>query len=74
LPAGLADQGLFAVFAVLPPLALLGAVVVSRVLVWVVLAGWGLSAAVLSSCRGWLVAGRRHSASFELNDRCSVVR
>jgi hypothetical protein len=62
LPAGLADQGLSAAFAVLPLLALLGAVVVSRVLVWVVLAGWGLPAAGSSSCRGWLVAGRRHGA------------
>jgi hypothetical protein len=62
LPAGLADQGLFAGFGVLPLLALLVAVVVSRVLVRVVLAGWGLTSAGLSSCRGWLVAGRRHGA------------
>jgi hypothetical protein len=63
LPAGLADLGLFAVFAVLPLLALLGAVAVSRVLVVrVVLAGWGLTAAGSSSCRGWLVAGLRHGA------------
>jgi hypothetical protein len=63
LPAGLADQGLLAALAVLPLLALLGAVLVSRVLaVWVVLARWGLSSAGLSSCRGWLVAGRRHGA------------
>jgi len=63
LTAGRADQDLFAVFVVLPLLALLGAVVVSRLLVvWVVLAGWGLPSAVSSSCHGWLVAGRRHGA------------
>jgi hypothetical protein len=53
LAAGLIDQGLFAGFAVLPLLALLGAVVVSRLLVpWIVSVGCGLAAAVSSGRRG----------------------
>ena len=47
LPADLADLGLLAGFAVLPLLALLGAVLVSRLLVaWIVFVGCGLAAAV----------------------------
>ena len=52
--AGLVDQGLLGGFAVLPLLALLGAVVVSRLLVpRSVSVGGGLAAAVLSGCRRW---------------------
>jgi hypothetical protein len=72
--AGLVDQGLFAGFAVLPLLALLGAVVVSRLLVpRIVFGGCGLAAAVLPGCRGWWLAGLRHRGSFGRRDHCSVV-
>lgn len=62
LAAGLADQGLLAAFAVLPLLALLIAVVVSRLLLvlWISFVGCGLTAAALAGRRGWWVAGCRH--------------
>jgi hypothetical protein len=55
LPAGLADQGLLAAFAVLPLLALLVTVAVSRLLLvlWIVSAGRGLTATALPGRRGW---------------------
>jgi hypothetical protein len=64
--AGLVDQGLLGGFAVLPLLALFGAVGVSRLLVpRSVYVGCGLAAAVLSGCRGWWVVGLRHGAPSE---------